>query len=543
MANTKFWWVSRPTRDPNDFDEAIKAFKNVAEGKNWRGDRNLHKKFEEEIAQVKTLNVSRDGSGGRTWGALLRSYGFWYNENNVTLTPASETILANINGERYKQIAHQILNFQIPSAYSEHKKLESGFKIFPFRFILKLLLDRRIQYLEENEIALFVIITKKEDEFESVVKKILQFRKMREADSKELKDRHDLILSHMKIFRPEGRADTSASMTDYFRYIKDIANTFLNNIRYLHEIKYGDSKIWIEESNKDQVSAKLHDYETRHPFSNLYKTSDIAFECHYGVRFDRHKASHKATRPKTRGDKNFNKVQKAVNKIRKTILGIPDINKFIAKVSNETSLSVDLVSNIISENEQQLNLFELGGVDKDFAQNYLEVGSSGEDDAEFEELSREIFRMVGFPTNKESILKPKGRGRFEIDGLITNRTTIKSGILECKSSSTKYTFPNGDCAKMKTEYIPKFNNFQLEGDGYELDFFVYVIGNNFTGFGNFQSIIRDSNLSGSVIVAKDLLKLLDKFVSKQISKKQIWKLLKCNKQITGIDIQHANSLN
>jgi len=534
VTNPKFWWVTRPTRDPNDFDLAITAFKDVAEGKNWRGDRELHRKFERALAQVKTFNVSRDGSGGRTWAALLRSYGFWYNETQVTLTPAAITILENRNAERYKQIVHQILNFQLPSAYSEHKKLEPGFKIFPFRFILKLLLDIRIKYLEENEIALFVLAVKKEEEFEKVVANILKYRTKKIADKKELKDRTDLISSHMKKYRPKGRTDTPSELKYYLRYLKDIANTFLNNIRYIHEIKYSDSKIWLDEADLKKISEILKEYDATHPFSSLYNVSDIAFECHYGVRYDRHKASQKSTRPKTRGDKNFNRVKIGLSRLRKTRLMITNMKQVVEKVSEETSLPHSIVGRIISEYEQDLGLYEFDKVDRNFIDNYLECGKSGRDDQEFEELTREIFRIFGYPTNKEFVLKPDGRGKYEIDGLIRNQPAQKSGILECKSGSI-YTFPNSDCAKMKADYIPKFDKFPLDQTAYSLEFFVYVVGNTFSGYGNFKSIITGSGLSGSVILAKDLLKLLDKFYSKNISKKQIWDLLKLNKQITALD--------
>ena len=44
--NKKIWWVTRPTRDLHDVEDALKYFVKIALGKKWRGNRELHKKFD-----------------------------------------------------------------------------------------------------------------------------------------------------------------------------------------------------------------------------------------------------------------------------------------------------------------------------------------------------------------------------------------------------------------------------------------------------------------------------------------------------------------
>ena len=187
----KLWTITRPTRDLHDLELALKAFSKLAKGKKWRGNRPLQRKFETENP-AKTKHAGIYGSGGRTWAALLRVYGLWYEDDDgVKLTSAGEVLVSGKNV--YQQIVRLIMNFQITSAYSEHQKLEDGFRIFPFRFMLRLLLDDRIKYLEEDEVALFLLNVKTPEEYENVVKTILNYRRKRKTNSLELKQRTELI--------------------------------------------------------------------------------------------------------------------------------------------------------------------------------------------------------------------------------------------------------------------------------------------------------------------------------------------------------------
>ena len=138
--------MPRPTRSLLDLQESLKSFAKIAEGNVWRGNNQLQINFEADNP-VKTGNVSENGSGGRTWASLLKVYGLWYDDGNVTITSAGRVI---IEGRFfYQQVVHQILNFQLRSPYSEHQRLEPTFKIFPFRIILKMLLDKKINFLQK----------------------------------------------------------------------------------------------------------------------------------------------------------------------------------------------------------------------------------------------------------------------------------------------------------------------------------------------------------------------------------------------------------
>ena len=530
----KLWTITRPTRDLHDLELALKAFSKLAKGKKWRGNRLLQRKFETENP-AKTKHAGIYGSGGRTWAALLRVYGLWYeDDDSVKLTSAGEVLVSGKNV--YQQIVRLIMNFQITSAYSEHQKLEDGFRIFPFRFMLRLLLDKRIKYLEEDEVALFLLNVKTPEEYENVVKTILNYRRKRNTNGLELKQRTELIKNHMKKYRPDKRTDSPRDVEGHWKYIKDIANTILNHIRFLHEIEYDKNKgiIRIKESDKKKVKQMLEEYEVVFPFSTLYKYSEKAFQKHYGLRYDRRKATKKVTAPKTRDAKRLAKIQTAFAEILKTGSGMSH-DKLIEKIKDMTGISSKDIVKIVTDNPELISL-ETAGLDQSFVDYYLEVGNSGKDDITFEKMTREIFTDIGFPTKKHKIKKRIGAGKPEIDGLMKNPKTSRSGLLECKSGA-KYSLSVGDREKMKNVYIPNFISFKCDGKTYKLDFFVYVVGNKFGGFENFKDIIHDTKLKGSIIYARDLLNLYSKYKSREVTREKIWSIFKQNKHITWKDVE------
>jgi len=528
----KLWWVTRPTRSLNDLKPALKDFARLARGEKWVGNRTLQKKFEKENS-AKTANVGAYGSGGRTWAALLRMWGLWYNDKSVTLTSAGELILSCKNV--YEQIVRLIMNFQITSAYSEHQKLESGFKIFPFRLILKLLLDKRIKYLEEDEIALFLLQLKSPSEYEKTVQNILKYRRLKKHDGKELKDRKNLTAEHMVKYRENKRKDSPKDVDGHWKYIKDIANTIVNNIRFLHDIIYDKRKgtIAIRSESKGKVKSMLEEYEREHPFSTLYTISEKAFAEHFGLRFDRKKASKKSTKPLTGSRKKYDRIKSAIGKIKKRNANLSS-TKLIQLIQNETSYQKEDIEKIISDSPE-LAVAETKKLDPNFVEYYLECGKSGKDDVEFEQMTRDIFTNIGFETKKHKIPKKIGSGKPEIDGLIRNKQLSKSGILECKSGA-KYTFPIGDREKMKNVYIPYFIHRKIAGKTYSLDFFVYVVGNKVSGLDNFKDIIAEKKIDGTVIYAKELINLYDLYKLGKTLRDKIWKLFKKNKHITWKDV-------
>src|SRR2546423_1894268 len=144
MVGHLLWNMTRPTRRLATIIEAMPVFKKVAENKKWTRD--IQAEFEKELAKahVKTDGRTRNDSGGkRTWAVYPKIFGLWYEDDNgkVVLTQAAENVIAG-GSKAVEQVRHQVLRFQWPNKTQEHRsqKMDKGFKIFPYRFIIKLLL-------------------------------------------------------------------------------------------------------------------------------------------------------------------------------------------------------------------------------------------------------------------------------------------------------------------------------------------------------------------------------------------------------------------
>ena len=186
-----FWWVTRPKRKLNSIPEVLATFAEISLNQEWQGQRDTHLALEEalEDSNIKRTGERRDqtGGGARTYRAWVASLGLIFTQestNQLKLTLAGEAIM---NGESPVAILkNQVLKYQFPSSFSVSRGVDVSrrFKIRPFRFLLRLLMDKEVEHLTEEEIAK-VIITNAENETEacyrSVVSKLIAFRNYGDA--------------------------------------------------------------------------------------------------------------------------------------------------------------------------------------------------------------------------------------------------------------------------------------------------------------------------------------------------------------------------
>src|SRR5258706_601266 len=183
------WWTTRPKRKLILLVDTLRIFAAIAQGKPWRGGRELHLEFEEalEARAIKKVGARRDrqAGGGRTYAAWLYSFGLWFDDENglAQLTFAGEDLV--IRGMAPVPIlTKQLLDFQYPSPFSHDTNVNPRFRIFPFRFLLKLLLHQPLGgYLSNKEIARFVITKAETDnDLQEVAQTILAYRNNGEDD-------------------------------------------------------------------------------------------------------------------------------------------------------------------------------------------------------------------------------------------------------------------------------------------------------------------------------------------------------------------------
>ena len=181
-----FWWVTRPKRKLNSIPEVLATFAEISLNQEWQGQRDTHLALEEalEESNIKRKGERRDqtGGGARTYQAWVASLGLIFTQEStkqLKLTLAGEAIM---NGDSpVTVLKNQVLKYQFPSSFSTSRGVDVSrrFKIRPFRFLLRLLMDSEVGYLSEEEIAK-VVITNAENETEAcyraVVGKLHDFR-------------------------------------------------------------------------------------------------------------------------------------------------------------------------------------------------------------------------------------------------------------------------------------------------------------------------------------------------------------------------------
>ena len=222
-----YWWVTRPKRKLNTIPEELAAFCTVALGKQWVRNRKIQIAYEVELEQsgTKRIGERRDasGSGGRTHAAMLYSLGLWFEfRGQVFLTLAGEAIMQGKSPVAI--LKKQVLRFQYPSPYSESVKMSERFKIRPFIFLLRLLVDERINHLTQEEIAWIVAIEAENESakcYENVIEHILRYRSY-----------------GVSVFSEDYFVKHDASQSN----LMDVANTMMNWLDYT-QLVYREQKI------------------------------------------------------------------------------------------------------------------------------------------------------------------------------------------------------------------------------------------------------------------------------------------------------------
>lgn len=182
MKSRNFWFVTRPLRDPQYHADVLRALQPATSNftQPWKGNRELHRKYEQFLADagMKQNHISRDGSGDRTWAAMLKTYNYVYEDENGYLRP-TKVAKAILNGQKVPEnIKKQVLTLQIPNGYFVSKafrpKYADGYRIQPVMFLIRLANDERLnKYISKDEIVLFAMTAKRNDQLNEQIEKIM----------------------------------------------------------------------------------------------------------------------------------------------------------------------------------------------------------------------------------------------------------------------------------------------------------------------------------------------------------------------------------
>ncbi len=514
-----YWWVTRPKRKLDSVPEVLSTIAEKALDQAWLGSRNTHLLLEEalEDAHLKREGERRDqtGGGGRTYMAWIESLGLVFKQEitgEIKLTLAGEAIM---NGASPVSIlTNQILKYQFPSAYSLSRNINVSkrFKIRPFRYLLKLISDPRINYVTQEELAK-IVITEAENEtdncHEHVVSRILAYR-----------NDGDKILSKdfATLYKPsKGEANHERP----FDHLNDIANTILNWIEYTQLARRENKKLKIIKDRKVDIE---HILSETPPFIDRPEQHEY-FQRKYGTDPEHKKDTRNLL---TSCIITSRMIQE--QKIKKTFI-CESIRQPISSISSNI---IDLIAEKCGINtcivEEVLQRNYPHGAIGSFMAEYFEMAFKGRDEATaFEYATQKIFQDIFRFTAKH--VGPLG---LTPDVLIISDTAGYQAILDNKAYS-KYSISNDHRNRMIHNYITNVSDYS--DSTCPLAFFSYIAG----GFADkiddqILSIQQETGVSGSAVNVTNMIKLIEKQAKTPYTHNDIRSLFSVNRQIQLNDI-------
>lgn len=511
-----YWWVTRPKRKLDSIPEILAIVSEECYDNEWQGKKEKQLLFESKLEEkgLKRKGERRDqlAGGGRTYIAWLESLGLIFKQKKskkVKFTLAGEAIL---NGTSPVEVMrNQIFKYQFPSAYtyfSRNAKVDLRFKIRPFRFMFKLMLDKQINYLTVEEIAKILIVEAENESdkcYSYIINRILYFRKVGDACLDE------------NFF--EKYSSSRAKKIKNFSMYLDIANTMKNWMEYTQFIFIEKNKIMILPSKLEEVKKIIYD-ESK--MIDRYENYEY-FQRKYGVD-PRHK---KDTRNL---EMTINVTKQMIEEARiKRIFISKSMKEPIFRITNDLILDISYTSGIKKETvERTLYQFYPHGSMNNFLTGYYNMAFSGNEKAhDFEKATTKICNEV-FRYDARHV----GSIGLTPDVEIISNEENYTGIIDNKAYA-KYTISNDHFNRMVHNYIEKY-----KGKTPPLLFFLYIAG-GFSEHIDFQikKIYDATGIHGACINVNNFIYLIKKYETGNINHKSLLELFTRDREILLNDLE------
>ncbi|GED13744.1 AlwI family type II restriction endonuclease [Aneurinibacillus migulanus] len=502
MTERKVWFITRPERDPKFHREALLALQKATNGftVKWSGNRTAHLAYEQALAdaEVKRPNISNDGSGGRTWAAMLKTFAYCYTNEEGYLVPTKVGEALLKRHKVFDNVKKQILTLQIPNAYfleaGFRPKFDESFRIRPARFLIRLVNQEELAYhVTKEEITFFALTASKDSQLSEITAKIKAFRVASSAERLEMKA--DIAAQY------DHRERTDKGARDFETAHSDVAHTFMLICDATGMVEYirGQS-LRVNPEENQKLSQELEELEARYPFNNRYKISLERMAENNGLDVE----SYKASRNSGKGQ-----ATNAAKRLRK-------INEIMNAYPNPAALPQEELERILAEEvgprEAQKYAFELkesqvafSGLNTEFVESYLYE----EDNLRFEDKTGEVLKAIGFDVEMRP--KPASMERTEIE-IMVKYGDRQCGIIDAKNYRQKFALSASLTSHMASEYIPNYQGYK----GLNVQFFGYVTAADFSGEKNLEKISNkvqehtsSRDIKGLMLSAKVLLGFLD----------------------------------
>lgn len=514
-----YWWVTRPKRKLDSVPEVLAAFADLSLNQEWAGQRDSHLEYEEvlEAAGLKRKGERRDqtGGGARTYKAWLVSLGLIFTQEStgkIKLTLAGEAILGGVSP--VKVLTNQILKYQFPSTFSISRGVQVSprFKVHPFRFLLRLMNDSRVEYLTEEEIAKIIVVEAESDAdrcYEYIVDRVLQFRSFGDRCLEDgFAEKYKSTKGDVNYSHP-------------YSHLLDLANTLVNWLEYTQLVKRVDGRVSILEDRKDRVNEIL---SSKSAFIDRPEEQEY-FQRKFGVDPDHTKDNRDLTKSVTITPKIIarNKVIQAYMSaaLERPITRID--TEVVEYIVSRTGINEKIAEEILYETYPE------GSVSA-YLTKYFNMAFMGRDEAtEFEKATVTLFNEVfGFKTKH---VGPQG---LTPDVLLVSDADGYQAIIDNKAYRS-YTISNDHHNRMVHNYIANLDRYAESG--IPLVFFSYIAG----GFGKtidkqIEAIHSETGVSGSAVSVSNIIKMVEQNSSRKYTHKQIRDIFSLNRQVLLSDI-------
>lgn len=498
-----FWIVSRPKRKLIIVPEMLKVFAAVTIGKTWTGNRELQKNFERELVRFewKAQNLSKDGSGSRTYAALLGLLGLWYeDEKGVQLTQAGKEI---VSGEAaVPQLTKQLVNFQYPSPYSKSVHIDESYKIHPHRFVINLLSHASVNGISQDELAFCVVpVAKTNSDIEVCVEKLQQFQ----------------IYPELVIAEALAQSKTTESN------LRNVANTIINQLEYTGFFKYRDepnAPLEFDLDGKGKATLFIEKYG-RALSSDFSDKSMFLRRYGSGINITKDYSDTNPVQPTTSPNDRLVLIKFYEIANTRPVFGISE--ELITEISQDTGISPKQVKPVLSKIANQ-PLWD------SFEERYINLSKGGNETAtEFEKVTTNVFSKEGFGLDAEWV---GSRGVYPDIFVYIDKSKKIHGIVDTKAYK-KYTLDIDQRNKMAHSYIPAFKNITYKGEEYTLGFYAYIAGGYGTNIQtNFEKLrVSAGATNGCYITAHDFMQLLRRHRATGFSPAELLQIFTLNKQV------------
>ncbi len=519
MAVLNYWWVTRPKRKLNSIPEVLAAFSNVALSAQWSGSRNVHIEFEEELERdgLKRVGERRDhsGSGGRTYQAWLSSLGLIFIQESTGipfLTLAGEAIMEGKSPVAV--LKDQVLKYQFPSPFGIKTRVSDRFRVHPFIFLLRLLMDSRISYLTEEEIAKVAMTEGTDDSdrcFEFVVSRILAFR---EDGDRSLPS--DFIDTHAP---STGRVNLSHP----YSHLTDTANTMMNWLEYTQLVFREDGKMMIAADRYEEVLTIL----SKKPAFIPRPEDHEFFQRKYGLDPWHQKDTRNLLNTSTVSSRAID-----MQRIRQAFIAY-SMHRPIARVNPDIIL--EIATNTGTEQllvETVLFREYPHGAVGGFLSGYYEMAFKGRDEAvDFEVATTSIFKdILGY----NAVHLGQTGSRSAPDVLLVSDAEGYQAIIDNKAYS-QYSITGDHHNRMVHNYIENVGSYSTSS--YPIGFFTYIAGGFISTIDRqIQSEVNECHVPGSGITVGNMIKLVERHQENPYSHSELRRIFGLNRQILLSDL-------